>query len=68
MNLKFGSDNMDEPKLVDAVKSTDITKMEIKADDLISLAKPIIQRQKRDADRETFYNKRTLHMTRWYKK
>lgn len=68
MNIKFGSDNMDEPKLADAVKSTDINKMEVKADDLLELAKPIIDRQKKEAERENLSSKKTLYNTRWYKR
>ncbi|MCQ2819548.1 MAG: emp24/gp25L/p24 family protein [archaeon] len=68
MNIKLGSNNMDEPKLNNAVKSDDISKMSVKINNILDLAEPVVRRQTHEAELETRTSLRTLHLTRWYKR
>ena len=67
MNMRFGSDNMDEPKLNEALQSKDVSNLEGKANQVLELAKPIIERQKSDLEMENFNASETIKTTKWYK-
>ena len=67
MNLRFGSDNMDEPDINNALQSKDVSNLEGKAKKVLELAKPIIERQKSDLDLENANAETTIKNTKWYK-
>ena len=67
MNMRFGSDNMDEPDINNALQSKDVTNLEGKAKKVLELAKPIIERQKSDLDLENANAETTIKNTKWYK-
>ena len=67
MNMRFGSDNMDEPDINNALQSKDVVNLEAKAKQVLDLAKPIIERQKSDLDLENSNAETTIKNTKWYK-
>ena len=67
MNMRFGSDNMDEPDINNALQSKDVSNLEGKAKKVLELAKPIIERQKSDLDLENANAETTIKNTKWYK-
>lgn len=65
--MRFGSDNMDEPDINNALQSKDVVNLEVKAKQVLDLAKPIIERQKSDLDLENSNAETTIKNTKWYK-
>ena len=67
MNIRFGSDNMDEPNMNKAVKDKDINVLESKAKEILDLSEPIISEQKRNLEREDKNSKEAIQTTKWYR-
>lgn len=67
INLRFGSDNMDEPDINKALKEKDINEIYRKMNQVVELGKPIIDSQKQEIEKENVNAEQTLKSTKWYK-
>lgn len=67
INLRFGSDNMDEPDINKALKEKDIVEIYQKMNQVVELGKPIIESQKQEIEKENVNAEQTLKSTQWYK-
>lgn len=65
INLRFGSDNMDEPDIQKALKEKDISEIQKKMKTVVDLGKPIIDRQKQEIYHENENAEQTLQSTKW---
>ena len=67
VSLRFASDNMDEPSILNAIQSKDISNFQAKTQEVLILAGPIIDRKKKELEQEKQSAETTIYTTKWYK-
>ena len=67
VSLRFASDNMDEPDIINAIQSKDISNFQKKTQEVLIHAGPIIDRKKKEIEQEKHNAEVTISTTKWYK-